>query len=187
MPGGLGYFKVDRGIRDWKYWGNAAVRGFWLYLIEEANWKDGWYGKGISVPRGSFITSFEKMARENELSKNTIRKYVGYLENEGQIKVSASNKYTMITVVKYDEYQGVDDAGSSKYDLQNELQGEHQGEPQGEHQREHNRRKKRKKESKKGKISARETSSLGASSSSSESLEDSERRAALLKSLKGEI
>lgn len=187
MPSSLGFVAIDRGIQDWQFFGNMAIRGFWLYLIVKASWKDRWFGKGVKVKRGSFVTTFQRMAEENEASEKTIRKYLKLFEDAGQITVETTNKYTTISIINYDEFQLGSELCEGNKTYQNTDQRTGQSTDQGTDQRSVHKNKEKKETKKQRKINARETSSLGASSSSSESLEDSERRAALLKSLKGEI
>lgn len=191
MASGLGFATIDRGIRGWRYWTNALLRGFWLYLIIEANWKDGWMkGGSVKVPRGSLLTSFDKLAEENNISRNTVRKFLDILQEEGQITVESTHKYTLITVLKYDEYQprealGVSNSRSpsrsdsrARNDLQSDTQSDLQSDP--------NRIKRIKGTKKRREEYAREASPSPARSSS-ESQEDEALRAELLAKLKGEL
>lgn len=183
MPSGLGFITIDRGIQDWQFYGSMSIRGFWLYLIMKANWKDRWIGKGIKVKRGSFVSTFARMAEENEASEKTIRKYLKLLEDAGQITVETSNKYTHVTVVNYDEYQTGSELCEGKCTDQNPLQSTDQSTDQRSYQRSY-RRKKEKKENKETKEdNAREA----ARSSSSEMTEEEKAlKADLLKKLKGD-
>ena len=102
MPNG--YIAIDRRILEWKFFTVPNALTLWVLLLVKANWKDGYF-KGRKIPRGSFVTSIERLADATQLSQNTIRKYLQMFEDDGQIIRERTNKYTMITVVKYDEYQ----------------------------------------------------------------------------------
>ena len=75
-----------------------------IYLLLSANHKDGKW-QGIEVLRGQHITSVEKIAQNTGLSRQKVRTALGKLESTGEIAVTATNRYTLITVVKWAVYQ----------------------------------------------------------------------------------
>lgn len=119
-----GYILIDRKILEWKFYTLPNALTLWILLLVKANWKDGYF-HGRKIPRGSLATSIERLADSTGLSQNTVRKYLKMFEDDGQIIRERTNKYTLISIVKYDEYQSC----SSTIDDQIEGQIEDQIEP----------------------------------------------------------
>ena len=99
-----GYIKLHRSMMSWEWWHNPNLRAFWVYLLLRANWEDGRF-EGQVVPRGSFVSSYPKMAEESGASYSTVRRYIKRLENSGEITVKSTNRWTVISIVKYGTYQ----------------------------------------------------------------------------------
>lgn len=99
-----GFVIIDRRIEDWKWWGNLTAMGIWLYIIEKCNWNDGWW-HGMKVERGSFITSKLKMSEELKVNRRTIDHWLKVFEDDGQISVTCTSRYTKITALNYGKYQ----------------------------------------------------------------------------------
>ena len=106
-----GFIKVYRKIKEWKYWGNPTARALWLYLLIEANWKQGYLSNGEAIPRGTLARTLQRMSDDTGLSVSTIRRWLKKFENDGQILIKATNKKTLISIVSYSKYQGVDSWG----------------------------------------------------------------------------
>lgn len=99
-----GWIKIHRKILDWEWYEDANILGLWIHLLLKANWEDKKW-KGIVIPRGSLVTSRQHLAEETNLSEQQIRKILKLLENNQQITIKTTNKYTLISIVKYNIYQ----------------------------------------------------------------------------------
>ena len=66
-----------------------------------ANWKDAVWN-GIEISRGSFVTSYSKLSKITGLPVNKLRHRLNSLKTTGEITSKATNKYSLITVVRYD-------------------------------------------------------------------------------------
>lgn len=76
-----------------------------------ANHKDNdfmWNGKMMKVKRGSFITSYEKLSKQTGVSIQRIRSRLKTLQETSFLTYKTTNKYTVISINKYDMYQGID-------------------------------------------------------------------------------
>ena len=108
-----GFIVINRRIEDWQWWGNIYAMAIWLYIIEKANWKDGyWSVTGEEVPRGSFITSKRKIAADLDINKRTVDRWLTRFQNARQIDVKVTSRSTMITVINYAKYQGIANEGA---------------------------------------------------------------------------
>ena len=99
------WIKDFTSLLEWRWFTDVPTAHFWEYVRLRANRKDGeWHD--IPVARGSFISSVSHMSVESGLSQKQIRLAIKKLEKTGEILVEGTNKYTRITIVKYDDYQG---------------------------------------------------------------------------------
>lgn len=62
-------------------------------------------GTEVELKRGQFITGRKSLAKSLRTTEQKIRSRIALLEKHNQIVVKSTNKYTIITVVKYDHYQ----------------------------------------------------------------------------------
>ena len=99
-----GWIKLNGKILKWEWWDDPVTAHLFVHLLLKANWKDGRW-RGIDVPRGSFITSTEKLANETGLSIQQIRTALKKLEETGEVNKQTTSRYTHIFVQNYCLYQ----------------------------------------------------------------------------------
>jgi len=95
---------------------NAIQKLITIYLILMANHKDNqWWDnhekKFIEIKRGSFITSIEqikKKIKDKLVTPKKIRLILSTLEKMEFLAIKTTNKYTLVTILKYDLYQNGD-------------------------------------------------------------------------------
>jgi len=78
-----------------------------------ANWED----KDVEqqrVMRGQFITSYGKIAEQTGLGVKQVRNALKKLASTQEILTNTTNKYTLVTVCKYDDYQSINKKGAIK-------------------------------------------------------------------------
>lgn len=90
---------------EWGWFTDVPTAHFWEYVRLRANRFDQMF-QDMKVERGSFITSVAKMSIESGLSEKQVRLAMSKLEKTGEITTKRTNKYTLITVVKYAYFQG---------------------------------------------------------------------------------
>ena len=100
-----GWIKIHRSIEEWEWEGDPLMYYFWVRLLVRVNYEDTEW-KGITVPRGSMITSLANLAHDMHLSVKQVRTYTERLSKRGQIVTETTNKWTLITICKYEDYQG---------------------------------------------------------------------------------
>lgn len=102
-----GWIKLHRRIIDWEWFGSPSTLSLWIHILFMANWEDKkWQGQ--TIKRGSFITSLQHLSQETGLSIQQTRSSLNNLEKTNEITRTSTNKYTVILVNKYDDYQVVD-------------------------------------------------------------------------------
>lgn len=117
----IGHIKIDRKILNWEWYTDLKVFHFFLYLLLKANHKDGTW-KGVDIKRGQVLTGRLKASKETGLTEREIRTVKEKLIKTNEIAVKTTNKYTIITICKYDFYQ----SGSYSKDQQNDQQNVNQ-------------------------------------------------------------
>lgn len=104
----MSYIKLDRKITEWEWFTDSNTLELWVYLLVNAQYQDSSY-KGIEVKRGQLITGRKKLAKQLEMSEQQIRTCLDRLQATNEITIKTTNKYSVITIVKYEFYQGDDD------------------------------------------------------------------------------
>ena len=102
-----GYISLHRKLLDWEWYNDNNTKVLFIHCLLKANWEDkNW--QGILIKRGSFITSIETLSNELNLTFQNIRTSLSKLEKTNEIVKISTNKNTLLTLVKYDEYQNTE-------------------------------------------------------------------------------
>ena len=102
-----GFIKLHRQLLDWEWFDNSDMVKVWVYFLLKAKYKDcSW--QGITIPRGSFITSLDTISKDCKLSVREVRTCLNRLKSTGELTIKTTNRYSMITICKYDDYNSVD-------------------------------------------------------------------------------
>lgn len=99
-----GWIKLYRKMIDWEWYQDKNVKELFIHLLLTVNHKDQKW-RGIEIKRGQRITSLEHLSKEINLSVMQIRTAINKLKSTNEITVKTTNKYTLITIVKYNDYQ----------------------------------------------------------------------------------
>lgn len=100
-----GFIKLFRQILDWEWYDDLPTCRLFIHLLLKANYAErNWHGQ--TIERGSCITSYATLASETRLSQEQIKRALKNLTKTGEIKRIATNKNTVICVVKYADFQG---------------------------------------------------------------------------------
>jgi len=106
-----GWIKIFSKFLQWEWFDKAEMVQLFIYLLLCANYKD-LYWRGIPVKRGQLLTSRDKISKDTGLTERQIRTCLSRLKTTGEIAVKTTNKYSIITICKYEEYQ--DDLQSAR-------------------------------------------------------------------------
>nr|WP_308571066.1 hypothetical protein [uncultured Prevotella sp.] len=99
-----GWIKIYRSFLDWEWFDNSDMVQLWIYLILTANVEDKKWHNQI-IKRGQFVTSVSGLSKRLNQSPWKIRHGLRTFETTGEITITATNKYSIITICKYDTYQ----------------------------------------------------------------------------------
>tara|TARA_Y100000114_G_C11746994_1_gene322174 strand:- start:1211 stop:1807 length:597 start_codon:yes stop_codon:yes gene_type:complete len=109
-----GYIKLYRKILDNGIFENAELLKVFVWTIIRANTQPNTvFGRKLKV--GQFVTGKLSAAEELQMRPTTVYDRIKKLEKLGYIKLESNTKNTVITVLKYNSYQGYD---NGKRDLE---------------------------------------------------------------------
>lgn len=104
-----GYVKLHRKLVQWGWYQDNVVKSLFLHFLLTAAYRD-FEWNGIQIKAGQLITGRKKLAAELGFSEQQIRTAIGKLKATEEITTKSTNKYTLITVVNWAEYQICDDS-----------------------------------------------------------------------------
>ena len=107
------YIKLFRKIIDWEWYKDVNTKVLFIHCLIRANWQPGEW-QGVKYERGQFFTSIEKLAKETGLSFSKVRTALKHLILTGELTSTEYQKFRVITVVRFDEYQGLTSNLTSK-------------------------------------------------------------------------
>jgi hypothetical protein len=105
------WVKIHSCILDHPIWTSTvpAVAKLFVGLILQANWqeKKWWDGaQEITIPRGSLITSVNRLCTIYNLSRQVCRDALENQQKLDLVTIKGTNRWTMITITNYEAYQG---------------------------------------------------------------------------------
>jgi len=101
-----GWIKLHRQLLEWEWYDEPDTFRLFLHCLLKANHKDNNY-RGQKVKVGSFLTSRELLSNETGLSIQKVRTSLERLELTKEITTKKSKKGTVLQIVKYSSYQGI--------------------------------------------------------------------------------
>lgn len=107
------WIKLFSKFVNWEWYKDQNTKSLFIHCLIKANWKDCKF-QGIDVPRGSFITSLDTLAKELRLTVQEIRTALKHLISTNDLTSTSTNKYRIITVVNYELYQQVNNQNNSQ-------------------------------------------------------------------------
>lgn len=99
-----GYIKIHRKFMCWGWYQNSQAVHLFMHLLLEANHADAQW-QGHEVKRGQLITSIAHISIGTGISQQSVRTLLKKFENTGEILAKSTNKFTLVTICKYDDYQ----------------------------------------------------------------------------------
>ncbi len=104
MKGLHGFVMLHRKILDWEWYADTSVRSVFIHLLLLASFKKtSWQGQAL-LP-GQVITSYGHISTSLGLSIQQVRTALNKLQSTGEIRIRATNKYTLVSIEKWALYQ----------------------------------------------------------------------------------
>ncbi len=99
-----GYISLYRSLKNWEWYDDVNVKVLFIELLLTCNWKaKSW--KGEIVNRGEIITSPKQLALILNLTESKIKTALKKLQSTKEIAIKTTNKYTKISLLKFNDYQ----------------------------------------------------------------------------------
>ena len=116
-----GWIKVHRKLVDWEWYNDINVKVVFLHLLLTANHKEKQW-QGQTILRGQKLTSIEHLADDVGLTFQQTRTALKKLKSTHEITIKTTNKNTLITIEKFNDYQfEVDEDNKQNNKLSNNL------------------------------------------------------------------
>lgn len=106
----VGFIKIHRALFDNWVADEPEALAVWVRILSEANFKDKkkkFNGSLVMVRRGQLIFGLNAFSERSGVSVMKLRRIIADLESDGMINRQKTNRYSLLTVVSYDSYQGL--------------------------------------------------------------------------------
>lgn len=104
-----GYVHFWRKTLDSGWLRNHQLWAFWSWCLLKATHKEFTAIVGLQrvhLKPGQFVFGLKKAAEETGLSVQQVRTVLAFLENAGNLTIKTTNKFSIISIVNWDIYQG---------------------------------------------------------------------------------
>lgn len=99
-----GYLKISRKILDWRWYKDSNTARLFFHLMLKANHTEAEF-ENHTIKRGQLVTSRKALAYELKMSEQSIRTALNHLKSTHDITITTTKKYSIITVLNYEELQ----------------------------------------------------------------------------------
>ena len=116
-----GWIKIHRKMVDWEWYSNPTTFVVWMHLLIEAS-HECIVWRGFTIAPGQIITSVKSLSRSTGLSVQQVRTALRNIQTTHEITIVTTNKFSIITICKYDEYQLIKERGQQTKQQTNNTQ-----------------------------------------------------------------
>jgi len=99
-----GYIKLWRKITEWEWYQDSKITHLFIHLLLSANHQDNNW-KGLSIKRGQILVGRKELSEKLGISEQSIRTCINKLKSTSEITTKSTNRYTLITLVNFEQYQ----------------------------------------------------------------------------------
>ena len=106
-----GWIKLHRMLKDWEWYHDSQMVHLFIHLLFIANYEpSNW--RGHKLERGQIITGRKQLANDTGISEQSIRTCLERLKSTNEITIQSTNRFSIITINKYDSYQVLTDGNN---------------------------------------------------------------------------
>lgn len=91
-------------MKDWEWYRDANTYRLFTHLMITVNWEDKEW-QGITIKRGSIVTSLAHLSEQTGLTVKQVRGSLNKLKGTSDVAVKTTNRYSIVSLCKYDTYQ----------------------------------------------------------------------------------
>lgn len=106
---------MHRKMVDWGWYSDPNTKDVFLHLLLTSNWHDSEY-LGVTVHRGQCVFGRAELAQKLGISERSVRTAISHLKSTGELSVKTTNRFSVATIVKFNDYQVNDDGGDQQND-----------------------------------------------------------------------
>jgi hypothetical protein len=113
----MGWIKLDRAVQDHFIWREPEALKFWIYLLMAASLTDKvtvFNGKNLTIKRGQLVFGLNAASAKLGISVRRLRTFLKWFENDHMIDKQITNKFSIISIVKFCDYQDTGKQTTSK-------------------------------------------------------------------------
>jgi len=103
-----GWIRLDRAIQDNFLWQEPEALKLWLYLLMAASLTDkatAFNGQMLNIKRGQLVFGLNAASARLNISIRRLRKYLNWFETDDMIDKQITNKFSIISITNYSQYQ----------------------------------------------------------------------------------
>ena len=108
-----GWIKIYRSLIGWEWYSDPNTLCLWIHILLSVNYEPKQW-RGIVIQPGQMVTSIGNLAEESGLSIQQTRTALDHLKSTGEITSKSTNRYTLITVVKWADFQANEREGNKQ-------------------------------------------------------------------------
>lgn len=121
-----GWIKLHRKLLDSLVFRSEKALKIWVWCLLKVNHKDNIFMLGrnkVEVQKGQFVFGSFTAKEELDLAVSTIWYWLEFLEKEGQVEIKRTNKYSVITIKNWKDYQLVENKSETNSEAKNKQIG----------------------------------------------------------------
>jgi hypothetical protein len=99
-----GFIILYRKLIDWEWYDHIPTKVLFIHLLLKANHTTKLW-RGNEIKRGQYLTSLNTLSQETGLSVKQIRASLNNLEKTGEVGKQTTSLNTLLSIIKYDDYQ----------------------------------------------------------------------------------
>lgn len=99
-----GWIKLHKKIIKWEWYSDVNTCRLFIHLLLTVNFEEKKW-RGITIPRGSIITSLPNLSADTNLSVQELRTCLSKLKSTCEATCESTQRYTMISITNYEKYQ----------------------------------------------------------------------------------
>ncbi len=115
-----GYILIHRKIIEWQWYKDENTMRLFIDLLLDANYEDSKVGFEI-IKRGQCLTSLKRMHERTGLTYQQIRTSLDKLQKSEEINKQTTNRYSIITINNYNDYQEPNKRVTNKQQTSNNI------------------------------------------------------------------
>lgn len=105
-----GWVKLHRKFKLWEWSDEPYMVSLFIHFLLSASNRDTKW-KGVDLKRGQVIFGRSKWSKKTGISEQCLRTCIKKLKSTREITSTSTSKFTIITIVNYDEYQSRKEEG----------------------------------------------------------------------------